>query len=126
MPGTGRALTLIEAEAVESLARLGIVLRPGEARRNVTTRGIALNELVGRRFRLGGALCLGTRLCEPCTYPQELVGKPVLDPLAHRGGLRADVLEGGEIRVGDEVRACEAGFAGSSPPGDGRKPVHDP
>ena len=104
-PGTGRALTLIEAEVLESLRdSLGIALQPGEARRHVTTRGIALNALVGRRFRIGGVLCEATRLCEPCSYLENLVAKPVLDPLLHRGGLRADVLEDGEICIGDEVR----------------------
>jgi MOSC domain-containing protein YiiM len=104
-PGTGRALTLVEAEVLEALrASLGIDLQPGEVRRNVTTRGIALNELVGKRFRIGGVVCEGIRLCEPCKYLEDLVGKPILHPLLHRGGLRADVLEGGEIRIGDEVR----------------------
>jgi len=104
-PGTGRALTLIEAEVIESLRdSLGIALRPGEARRNVTTRGIALNALVGRRFRIGSVLCEGTRLCEPCSYLEDQLGKPLLHPLLHRGGLRANVLEDGEIRVGDQVR----------------------
>lgn len=104
-PGTGRALTLIEAEVLDSLrASLGIDLHPGEARRNVTTRGIALNALVGQRFRIGGVLCEATRLCEPCQYLQDLLVKPILHPLRHRGGLRADVLQDGEIRIGDEVR----------------------
>ena len=104
-PGTGRALTLIEAEVLESLRdSLGIVLKPGEARRNVTTRGIALNALVGHRFRIGSVLCEGARLCVPCSYLEVLVGKPLLNPLHQRGGLRADVLEDGEIRIGDEVR----------------------
>src|ERR1700730_775450 len=107
-PGTGRALTLIEAEALESLREsLGIALPPGEARRNVTTRGIALNALVGRRFRIGSVLCEGKRLCEPCRYLDGVVSKPLLDPLSHRGGLRADVLEDGEIRIGDELRPVE-------------------
>src|SRR5207302_2193000 len=100
-PGTGRALTLIEAEVLESL---GIALQPGEARRNLTTRGVALNALVGRRFRIGSVLCEGTRLCEPCSYLEDQLGKPLLHPLLHRGGLRANVLEDGEIRVGDQVR----------------------
>lgn len=104
-PGTGRALTLIEAESIDALAQLGIVLAPGDARRNLTTRGIALNELVGRRFTVGAVLCEGTRLCQPCKYLEGLLQKPVLEPLLHRGGLRGDILEGGEIRVGDEVRA---------------------
>jgi MOSC domain-containing protein YiiM len=103
-PGTGRALTLIEAEVLESLRERGIGLQPGEARRNLTTRGIRLNALVGQRFRIGSVLCEGMRLCEPCNYLEELVDKPLMDPLQHRGGLRADVIEGGEIRVGDEVR----------------------
>lgn len=104
-PGTGRALTLVEAEVLESLTKdLGSPLQPGESRRNVTTRGIALNELVGRRFRIGGVLCEGMRLCEPCSYLEGLLSKPLLQSLKRRGGLRADVLESGEIRVGDEVR----------------------
>jgi MOSC domain-containing protein YiiM len=104
-PGSGRALTLIEAEVLDSLRdSLGIVLQPGEPRRNLTTRGIALNALVGRRFRVGNVLCEGMRLCEPCSYLEGLIAKPVLQPLLHRGGLRADVLEDGEIRVGDRVQ----------------------
>ncbi|TMA13490.1 MAG: MOSC domain-containing protein [Deltaproteobacteria bacterium] len=107
-PGTGRALTLIEAEVLESLRDSeGIALHPGEARRNVTTRGIGLNALVGRRFRIGSVLCEGKRLCEPCSYLEGVVAKSLLDPLSHRGGLRADVLEDGDIRIGDELRPLE-------------------
>ena len=109
-PGTGRALTLIEAEVLEHLRdSLGIALQPGEARRNVTTRGVALNALVGERFRIGSLLCQGMRLCEPCKYLEEVIGKRLVDPLLHRGGLRADVLEDGEIRIGDEVRLVHPG-----------------
>jgi MOSC domain-containing protein YiiM len=103
-----RDLTLVEAEAVEALAREhDIELAPGETRRNVTTRGVALNDLVGRRFWVGDVLCVGTRLCEPCQYLAELTGKPLLRALVHRGGLRADILRGGRIRRGDEVRKAE-------------------
>jgi MOSC domain-containing protein YiiM len=63
-----------------------------------------LNDLVGKRFRIGAVLCEGVRLCEPCAYLQELIGKPILEPLVDRGGLRAHILEDGEIRVGDELR----------------------
>ena len=105
-PGTGRDLTLIEAEAIEDLEREhGIALSPGESRRNVTTRGIRLNDLVGVRFQIGPVLCHGERLAEPCEYMQELVGKPVLKPLVHRAGLRATILGDGLISVGDEIRA---------------------
>jgi MOSC domain-containing protein YiiM len=93
-----RDLTLVEAEVVEELG-----LAPGETRRNVTTRGVRLNDLLGQRFRVGEILCEGTRLCEPCQHLVDLIGKPVLKPLVHRGGLRADILEDGEIRVGDRI-----------------------
>ena len=100
-----RDLTLIEAEAVEALAREHrIELAPGETRRNLTTRGVGLHELAGRRFWVGEVLCLGTRLCEPCQYLADLTGKPLLRPLVHRGGLRADIVRGGLIRTGDRVR----------------------
>ncbi len=99
-----RDVTLIAAEEIERLADVfGIETAPGESRRNVTTRGIDLNELVGRRFRIGSVECEGTRLCEPCLYLTEQLGKPVLEPLVHRGGLRARILTSGEIGVGDEV-----------------------
>lgn len=103
-PKVTRDLTLIEAEEIEALAAgSGIELAPGETRRNVTTRGIRLNELVGRRFRIGAVECEGMRLCEPCQYLTDLLGKPVLTPLVHRAGLRARILTGGEIALGDEV-----------------------
>jgi MOSC domain-containing protein YiiM len=105
-PNVDRQVTLIEVEELEVLEKeLGIVLAPGETRRNVTTRGIRLNDLLGRRFRIGDVECEGTRLCEPCQYLTDLLGKPVLAPLVHRAGLRARILTGGEIAPGDEVVA---------------------
>jgi MOSC domain-containing protein YiiM len=107
-PRVDRHITLIEAEEIEALAAgSGIVLAPSETRRNVTTRGIRLNELVGRRFRIGGVECEGTRLCEPCQYLTDLLGKPVLAPLVHRAGLRARILTDGELGLGDEVVAID-------------------
>jgi MOSC domain-containing protein YiiM len=107
-PKVDRDITLVEAEELERLAAEdGIRLRPGETRRNVTTRGIRLNELVGRRFRIGAVVCEGTRLCEPCQYLTDLVGRPILRPLVHRAGLRARILAGGPIRLGDEVIALD-------------------
>lgn len=100
----GEELTLVEAESLERLARdYDIHLKPGETRRNLTTRGIALNELVGRRFRIGGVIAEGVELCEPCTHLQGLLGKPIIKPLAHRAGLRALLVNSGTIRAGDEV-----------------------
>jgi len=103
-PPGGRDLTLIEAEAIESLAReSGIELSPGDSRRNVVTRGISLNDLVGSRFQLGGAECIGRRLCDPCRHLERSTQSGVLKGLADRGGLRADILSGGVISVGTEI-----------------------
>jgi 8-oxo-dGTP diphosphatase len=103
-----RDLTLIEAEVIEAVAHeLGLELAPGETRRNVTTRGVRLNELVGRRFWVGEVLCRGTHLCEPCRYLTELTGKPLLQALVHRGGLRAEILRGGLIRRADTIRLAD-------------------
>jgi MOSC domain-containing protein YiiM len=100
----GRDLTLIEAEAIEGLeAEHGVSIEPAEARRNVLTRGIDLNTLVGKRFRVGEVECLGQELCEPCAHLQSLTKPGVLRGLVHRGGLRADILNPGRIRVGDRV-----------------------
>jgi MOSC domain-containing protein YiiM len=103
-PRVDRDITLIEGEVLDDLAATdGIVLAPGESRRNVTTRGIRLNDLVGRRFRVGDVECEGTRLCEPCQYLTDTLGKPILRPLVHRAGLRAKILTDGEINVGAAV-----------------------
>ncbi|MXR20007.1 MOSC domain-containing protein [Halobacterium bonnevillei] len=104
----GYDLTLIEQEAIDAIEReADITLAPGEHRRNVVTRDAALNHLVGERFRVGDAICRGDRLCEPCRYLQDRTGKDVLEPLAHRGGLRADILETGTIHPGDTIEVLE-------------------
>ena len=106
--GGGREVTLIEAEELERLrAERGIELTPIESRRNVLTRGIRLLDLIGRRFRIGEVVCEGVKICEPCAYLEELTGKPVNEPLVHRAGLRANVLIGGTLRVGDAVEAVD-------------------
>jgi len=101
----GDQLTLVEAEVVESLGAAGLALAPGETRRNVTTRGARLNDLIGRRFRIGEALLAGVRRCEPCSYLEGLLDRPVMIPLVHRGGIRAEILESGDITIGDPIRA---------------------
>ena len=100
MPGS--ALTLIEAEVCDSFTP---PLEADEHRRNVVTRGIDLNALVGHEFAIGAVRCRGMRLCEPCTVVERYASRPVLRPLVHRGGLRADILEDGVLSVGDVVRA---------------------
>jgi hypothetical protein len=101
----GSALTMIAAEVCESFDP---PLTASEHRRNLVTRGIDLNGLVGREFTIGEVRCRGMRLCEPCTVVQRYAGRPVLRALVHRGGLRADILEDGEIRLGDPVRTLAA------------------
>jgi MOSC domain-containing protein YiiM len=108
---TSRNLTLVEAEALEGLlADTGIELSAAEVRRQVLTRGIALNDLVGVRFRVGEVECVGEELCHPCNHLQGMTKQGVLRGLVNRGGLRADIVRGGRIAVGDEiVRVSSAG-----------------
>ena len=99
----GSAITLIEAEVCESFAP---PLAPDEHRRNVVTRGIDLNALVGHEFLVGPVRCRGMRLCEPCTVIDGYSSRALLRPLVHRGGLRADILEDGTFAIGNAVRAA--------------------
>ena len=97
-------VTLIEIEAIEALERdYKIELAPGESRRNILTRGVPLNHLVGKEFNVGDVALRGIRLCEPCSHLQALTQQGVLKGLIHRGGLRAQILSPGVIRVGDPV-----------------------
>ncbi len=94
----GGALTLIEAEVLEQVG-----LTAAGSRRQVVVRGVSLNDLVGRRFRVGEVECLGVELCEPCRHLQSLTRPGIIAELLHRGGLNADVLSSGTIAVGDPV-----------------------
>jgi MOSC domain-containing protein YiiM len=96
-PGT--ALTLIEAEAIEDAGLDG-----AQSRRQIVVRDVRLNDLVGKRFYVGAVECLGTELCEPCLHLQQLTRPGIIKDLIHRGGLRADILTGGTISVGDKVK----------------------
>jgi len=109
----GREVTLIEIEAVEALfagvrsdegERFGIKLTAADTRRNIATSGVPLNHLVDREFWVGAVLMRGTRLCEPCMHLEALTQRGVMRGLIHRGGLRAQILKEGIIRVGDGVR----------------------
>ena len=103
-PAPDHELTLIEAEAIEALRRdYQVELASGDARRNIVTRDVPLNHLVGKEFAIGAVRIRGIRLCEPCDHLQKLTGKPLLKGLLHRGGLRAQILTQGTIRVGDVV-----------------------
>jgi MOSC domain-containing protein YiiM len=98
----GQALTLIEAEVLEEVGLSG-----AESRRQVMVRGVRLNDLVGRRFRVGEVECLGVELCEPCLHLQQLTRPGIIKQLIHRAGLNADILNDGRISVGDQVAVEE-------------------
>lgn len=104
-PGLGRDATLIEIEALEALkGEYDIEIGLGESRRNIVTRGVPLNHLVGRDFKVGAVTLRGIRLCEPCSHLEKLSRKGVQRGLIHRGGLRAHILTDGTIRVGDTIQ----------------------
>ena len=94
----GQALTLVEAEEVE-----GAGLTPGGTRRQVTVRGVRLNDLIGKRFRVGEVECYGVELCEPCAHLESMTRPGLMRDLVHRAGINADILTDGVIRVGDAV-----------------------
>jgi len=94
----GQALTLVEAEEVE---RVG--LPAGGTRRQVTVRGVRLNDLVGKRFRVGDVECYGVELCEPCAHLESMTRPGIIKDLVHTAGINADVLNDGTISVGDAV-----------------------
>ena len=102
----GSALTLIEAEVCESFSP---PLHANEHRRNLVTRGISLNELVGSEFTVGDVRCRGVRICEPCTVVDGYASRPVLRALVHRGGLRADILNDAILMIGDKIESVTLG-----------------
>jgi MOSC domain-containing protein YiiM len=103
-PAPDHELTLIEAEAIEALRRdYQVELAAGDARRNIVTRNVPLNHLVGMEFAIGDVRIRGIRLCEPCDHLQKVTGKSLIKGLLHRGGLRAQILTEGTIHVGDVI-----------------------
>jgi hypothetical protein len=100
----GYDLTLIAAEVLDELTAAGRTVDFAATRRNVLTRGVDVNALVGRTFRIGDVLCQGRRLCEPCVHLDRLSGPGLLRPLIHKGGLRADILTDGELRLGAPIQ----------------------
>ena len=94
----GGAITLVEAEVLEDVGLSG-----PESRRQIVTRGVRLNDLVGRRFLVGEIECEGVELCEPCLHLQSITRPGIIDEMVHRGGLNADILTSGTISVGDAV-----------------------
>jgi len=107
-PQPDRELTLIEAETIEAMKReLDVDYGLSDSRRNIVTRDVPLNHLVGKEFMVGDVKVRGLRLCEPCSHLQKLSHEKVLPGLVHRGGLRAQILSEGTIQVGDAVKLDE-------------------
>ncbi len=97
-------ITLIESEAIEAFAReSGLAFTSAHARRNLVTRGVSLNSLVGVEFTVGLVRLKGLRLCEPCNYLAKITWPETLRGLVHRGGLRAQILSEGLLHAGDPL-----------------------
>lgn len=112
-------LTLVMAEVAERLA-----VAPATLRRNVVTRDVDLEALIGVTFQLGDALLLGVRRCDPCRYVEQFTRPGLARALGGQGGLRAHVLIGGRLRVGDRLVAVGAPAAGrAASTGDRRGPA---
>src|SRR5262245_815573 len=109
-PGSpDREVTLIESEAIEGLAReYSVAVQPAQTRRNLVTHGVPLNHLVGKEFTIGTVVLRGLRLCEPCGHLEKLTVKGIKDGLKHRGGLRAQIVQGGTLRQGDLIQPIAA------------------
>jgi len=107
-PHPGREVTLIEEETIQAVGRdYGVPMELGQSRRNLITRDVPLNHLVGQDFQVGNVLMRGIRLCEPCSHLASLTRVEYQQALVHRGGLRAQVLTEGLIRVGDIISEKE-------------------
>jgi len=105
-PGGGRQVTLVASEMLELLqSEHGIALEANETRRNLVTKGVLLNDLVGQVFQVGTVRMMGVRLAEPCSHLERLTRPGVVKGLVHRAGLRADILDEGVLRVGDAIVA---------------------
>jgi len=97
-------LTLIESEEIERFNQAhDLTLGSGDFRRNIVTHNVRLNDLVGRRFRVGDVVLEGIRLCEPCAHLSKIVTPEVLPGLVHRAGLRACIVTGGPVKLGDSI-----------------------
>ena len=111
-----REITIIENEVLNALKenqpplqKEKIILKPNEHRRNLTTSGVPLNYLVGKKFKVGDVNLLGGRLNFPCKYLADLLKKPLVLPLYNRSGLNCSIVKGGIIRKGDQIIQIEDG-----------------
>lgn len=104
----GREITLIEIEAIDAIRQEdGVQITPDQTRRNIVTRGVSLNDLVGRIFTIGNLQLRGIRLCEPCDYLANRTDPRIKKSMSHRGGLRAEIITEGIIRLNDIITITE-------------------
>ena len=105
-PGPHRQVTLVEREVIASVnTESGVELAEHETRRNLVTEGVPLLHLIGHTFRVGDVVFRGIKSCPPCAYLEEMTRPGVRAALVNRGGLRAEVVSGGVLRIGDEITA---------------------
>jgi len=98
-------VTLIEIEEIDAFNKLtGLNYKNEIFRRNLVTKGMKLNNLVGKEFEINGVKLLGMRLCEPCKMLSNMIGDEFLTKMIHKAGLRAKVLASGDVRVGDTIK----------------------
>jgi len=102
-----RGVTLIQAEHLPAIAALAghAAVAPVTLRRNLVVSGIPLVALKGRRFRIGEVELEGTESCDPCSRMEDALGPGGYNAMRGHGGLCARVVQGGTIRLGDEVVA---------------------
>jgi MOSC domain-containing protein YiiM len=105
-PGSHRQVTLVEREVIAAVnGESGVELGEHETRRNLVTEGVPLHHLIGRTFRVGDVLLRGIKSCPPCAYLEKVTRPGVRAALANRGGIRAEIVHGGTLRIGDEITA---------------------
>ena len=101
--GGGREVTLIAREAIRAANDNGVDIGEPETRRNLVTEGVDLDALVGKTFAVGDAVLIGIRDCPPCAYLEGMTRPGVRAALEGAGGLRAEVVRDGTLRIGDSI-----------------------
>ena len=103
-PEPGRQLTIIESEELEALIKIGLHCTSNQSRRNIISRGISLNKLVGKKIMVGEVKLMVHRLCQPCTYLEKKLKQPGLkDALWDKGGVKCEILTDGNIKPNDKI-----------------------
>ena len=114
-PDPTREVTLIQSENLDYFfEQTGHRLAMSDSRRNIVTAGIRLNDLCARQFQIGTAMFEGIELCEPCNPLKRRTHPELVRVLRHRGVLRARIVQGGTLSVGDAVHVQPASLRDQS------------